>query len=166
MLDWLKFYWFLLTGYIRSCFALTEAEVDYTKIDNGIYQGGAVDEVPPEINAILNLQLEHEDIVPAAKIKAIAWMPIPDGEFPGLMWLDAAVATVVAYRKAGWNVLIHCAMGMSRSGLVDVAYHMAKNSWSRDQALLYVRAKRPLTNPNPSFMYGLELYEQFLAHPH
>lgn len=166
MLDWIKFYWSLVVDTIRSLFSPTEAEVDYTKIDDGIYQGGAVDEVPPEIDAILNLRVEHEDLVPADKIKAIAWMPIQDGEFPGLMWLHTAVMTVDYYRKAGWNVLIHCAAGVSRSGMVDVAYHMYKNNWTRDQALVYVRAKRPATNPNPSFMYGLELYEQFLVHPH
>jgi hypothetical protein len=134
--------------------------MDESEIGDGIYQGAATEDTWPQHDAVLDLQQEHEDAyLWTWSIKALAWMPIPDGDFPGLPWLQAAVDTVLAWRRAGWTVLIHCAAGVSRSGMVDVACQMQLHHLTRDAALELVRSKRPQTNPNANFMAGLAQFE-------
>jgi hypothetical protein len=135
------------------------------QIDEGLYQGGAVDGLPAGVAAVLDLQQEHEDVyafTDVERLRAFAWMPIADGFFPGVVWLEVAVRNVMAWRDAGWPVLVHCAAGVSRSGMVVIAYHMKLNGWTVGEAAAFVKQKRPVTNPNPSFMEGLVEYQKFL----
>jgi protein-tyrosine phosphatase len=71
---------------------------------------------------------------------------------PDLAWLREMAAFVDEQRRAGRPVYVHCFQGASRSGLVVIAHVMQRNHWTRDQALNYVRERRPQTRPNPAFM--------------
>ena len=137
---------------------------DFNQITDLVFQGGALDTVPPGVQAILDLQMEHEDIVAPNVIHAFCWMPINDSpsEAPTIEWLDMAVEFCKRAMKMGWPVYIHCAAGISRSGMVDVAVQMKTKGLTRDQALSLVRTKRPQTNPNGGFMESLAKYEKFL----
>ncbi len=46
--------------------------------------------------------------------------------------------------------------------MVVTAYEMYKNHWTRDEALAFVRSKRPEVRPNPAFMRRLHEWEGFL----
>ena len=70
-------------------------------------------------------------------------------------FLDRALA-------GGGNVLVHCAMGVSRSATVVCAYLMYKQSLSPEEALRIVREARPLCNPNDGFMEQLDVYHRML----
>eukprot|EP00741_Cyanophora_paradoxa_P005325 tig00000880_g5164.t1 len=61
--------------------------------------------------------------------------------------------------RASGGVLVHCAMGVSRSGAVVVAYLMAAFSMSRDEALAQVRKARPQVEPNRGFMRQLAVFQ-------
>lgn len=125
----------------------TEAE-PYSQIEESLYQGRLVNEFPPGTAAVLNL-CESKD---SSTCEVIRWVPIPDAApAPSLDWLREAVAFVEEQRAAGRTVYVHCAAGVSRSGMVVVAYEMKKHGWSRDEALAFVRTRRPITNPNPAF---------------
>lgn len=65
-------------------------------------------------------------------------------------------------RNAGRTVFVHCLAGVSRSGMVVVAYLMSKYAWTRDEALAFVRTKRPGARPNPAFMRLLGEWEQMV----
>jgi protein-tyrosine phosphatase len=84
---------------------------------------------------------------------------------PSLDWLRERVKFVDEQRKAGKTTYVHCAAGVSRSGMVVTAYLMYRNGWSRDETLAFVRSRRPVTNPNPAFMKLLEEWEQELKKP-
>ena len=64
--------------------------------------------------------------------------------------------------RAQGVVLVHCAMGVSRSSAVVCAYLMHKQGVSTSQALERVREGRPLCAPNPGFVEQLEIYDQML----
>lgn len=49
------------------------------------------------------------------------------------------------------NVLIHCQMGISRSASVMIAYLIAKNSATYEEAYDFVQEKRPCIRPNSGF---------------
>jgi len=121
--------------------------------------GGHVASPPPGTNAVLNL-CEIQDPYEA---EHHSWAQIEDGPpAPDLRWLRRQVEFVDARRKAGDIVYVHCAAGASRSGMVVVAYLMHKNGWTRDEALQFVRSKRPVTRPNPAFMERLLDWEDEL----
>lgn len=72
------------------------------------------------------------------------------------------MAFVAAERTAGRVVFVHCRNGVSRSGMVVVAYYMAREGWPRDEAVGFVRARRPEVRPSPAFMRRLSEWEQVL----
>jgi protein-tyrosine phosphatase len=138
----------------------TREPPNYSRIEDGVYLGGRVSEPPPGTRAVLNL-CETEDPYQA---EVHRWEPIPDAEpAPGIDWLRQQVEFIDQQRRAGRPLFVHCRAGVSRSGMVTVAYLMWRNRWSRDEALTFVRSQREVVRPNPAFMALLLKWEQTLA---
>lgn len=60
----------------------------------------------------------------------------------------------------GGSVLVHCIAGISRSATCACAYIMKKNKWNAEETIQFVKSKRPIANPNKSFVEQLEVYYQ------
>jgi protein-tyrosine phosphatase len=148
----------LTAGVLYSVvYHLTREQPNYSRIDDGLYIGGIVSEPPPGTRAVLNLR-ETED---PYKAEVHKWSPIPDHEpAPGIDWLREQVEFVDAQRRAGRAEFVHCQAGISRSAMVIVAYEMSRNGWTRDEALAFVRSRRPSVHPNPAFMQLLLDWER------
>ena len=130
---------------------------NYNEIEEGLWLGGLVAAPPPGTHAVLNVS---QDVDPY-RAPVHRWEPIPDGPpAPSLDWLRRQVDFVAAQRNAGRPVYVHCRAGVSRSGMVVVAYEMAKNRWTFDQALAHVRTKRAIVSPNPFFRSLLKEWEK------
>jgi hypothetical protein len=139
---------------------LTRDGPNYTRIEDGLYLGGRVEKPPPGTRAILNLS-EMED---PYRAEVHPWEPIRDAEpAPSIDWLRKQVEFIDTQRRAGRTVYVHCLNGVSRSGMVVVAYEMSRNKWTRDEALAFVRARRSTVRPNPAFMALLLEWEQIVA---
>lgn len=65
-------------------------------------------------------------------------------------------------RESGQAVLVHCKMGISRSGSTVIAYAMKQQHWPMDVALAYVRDRRSIVKPNEGFMKQLQTYNGIL----
>ncbi|XP_012678465.1 protein phosphatase Slingshot homolog 2b isoform X2 [Clupea harengus] len=65
-------------------------------------------------------------------------------------------------KKAGAKCLVHCKMGVSRSAATVIAYAMKEYGWDLERAFHYVKERRTITKPNPSFMRQLEEYQGIL----
>ena len=63
-------------------------------------------------------------------------------------------------------VLCHCWRGVSRSAAICIAYLMAKNKISYDEALKLVQAKRKCIRCNSAFVKQLKEYEKILETRH
>ncbi|XP_062868278.1 protein phosphatase Slingshot homolog 2b isoform X2 [Trichomycterus rosablanca] len=102
-----------------------------------------------------------------------------DNFFPGLFEYhnirvyDEEVTDLLAYwndtykfisraKKTGAKCLVHCKMGVSRSASTVIAYAMKEYGWDLEQAFDYVKERRAVTKPNPSFMRQLEEYQGIL----
>ncbi|KAJ5673883.1 hypothetical protein N7462_009322 [Penicillium macrosclerotiorum] len=74
--------------------------------------------------------------------------------------LPTAVKFIQAGLDGGGGVLVHCAMGKSRSATVCIAYllHQQPGALTPQSALEILRQSRPLCEPNDGFMQQLELY--------
>ena len=137
----------------------TREPPNWSKIDDGLYLGGRVPKPPPGTQAVLNL-CEAED---SYHLTSERWQPIHDAPpAPSLEWLESQVQFIESERSAGKTVYVHCAAGNSRGGMVVIAYYMKQNGCSRDEALEYVRQRRPSVKPNPAFMELLLEWEKVL----
>ena len=63
-----------------------------------------------------------------------------------------------AIEKENGIVLVHCAMGVSRSATIVIAYLMKHLQINENLALMMVQRVRPLVNPNEGFMKALHDY--------
>ncbi len=130
---------------------------NFSEIENGLFMGGFVDKAPPGVVAVLNVCTFEDKF----RVKYEKWMPILDAEpAPTLDWLRDAVRFVDDNRKKDRPTYIHCYAGISRSGMVVMAYLMQKNNWTRDDTLAFVRKTRPIADPNPAFMERLLEWEK------
>jgi predicted protein tyrosine phosphatase len=130
---------------------------DYARIEDDLYMGRAVSKPPWRTRAVLNLCEADDPYVCQVHIHD----PIPDAEpAPSLEWLRAKVDWIAEQRRAGRKTYVHCLNGVSRSGLVVTAYLMSEHGWTRDEALAFVRSKRPIARPNPAFMSRLAEWER------
>jgi hypothetical protein len=132
---------------------------NYSLIEPGLYMGGDVAKPPGGTHAVLNLCEKPDPYERPVHL----WEPIRDAEpAPEVAWLRRMVEFVDTQRRKGRTTYVHCFNGVSRSGLVVVAYLMFAHDWTRDEALEFVRQKRPITRPNPAFMRLLLEWERFL----
>jgi protein-tyrosine phosphatase len=101
-------------------------------------------------------------------------IPINDNRGEDLLsHLDSVVAFIEAGRFHG-SVLVHCAKGVSRSASVVVAYLMKHRGLTLNDALTYLRLRRPEVKPHEAFMHQLGQFEQrlqvcstaYVAHRH
>jgi protein-tyrosine phosphatase len=56
-------------------------------------------------------------------------------------------------------VIVHCAAGISRSSTLVIAHLMIENNWSMEQAIQYVKERRPQIQPNDGFIKQLKTLE-------
>jgi hypothetical protein len=151
---------------VGLCALLVSVEVsftgerpNYSQICDGLYMGGYVKAPPPGTKAVLNLSR----LADPYKAEVHVWEKIKDTTpAPSIDWLKKQVKFIDAQRQAGKTVYVHCRNGVSRSGMVVVAYVMYKDKLPRDKALAQVRSKRPITRPNPAFMERLREWERVL----
>jgi hypothetical protein len=132
---------------------------NYTLIREHLYMGGYVKEPPPGTKAVLNLCRLDDPY----KVETYAWEKIKDTTpAPSIDWLRRQVKFIDEQRQAGKTVYVHCRNGVSRSGMVVVAYVMYKDKLPRDKALAQVRSKRQIARPNAAFMARLLDWERAL----
>jgi protein-tyrosine phosphatase len=136
--------------------SLTRDRPNYSRVEDGLWMGGSVKAPPPGTGAVLNL-CELED---PYRADVHSWEHIPDAApAPDLDWLRRQVRFVEEQRRTGRVVYVHCRAGVSRAGMVVAAYLMAEHRWTRDEALTFLRTRRPQVNPNPAFLDRLAEWE-------
>lgn len=133
-------------------------EKPYSMLEDRLYVGGLVSAPPPGTRAVVNL-CEQKD---PYEVEDQLWEPIDGGKAPSLDWLRRVVEFIDARRRAGATTYVHCLAGMNRSGMVVTAYLMYEHDWDREQALAFVRSRRPEVQPNPSMMRFLAEWERDL----
>ncbi|MGH8900796.1 MAG: protein-tyrosine phosphatase family protein [Egibacteraceae bacterium] len=83
----------------------------------------------------------------------VCW-PIVDGPVPDHGLLVALADLIADLRRAGKRVLIHCAGGMNRSGLL-VAAALIRNGMGAAEAIKLIRDRRPGALNNQQFVEHL-----------
>jgi hypothetical protein len=79
-----------------------------------------------------------------------------------LQYIPECVDFIKRAHANGENVYVHCAMGISRSVSIVIAYIMNTKNMKFDEALAYVRSCRAQADPNFGFVCQLLQYEKSL----
>ena len=88
-----------------------------------------------------------------------------------ILYLDDAIdEDLLSWLKEGFefidsskdNIYVHCAMGISRSASVVIAYIMYKNKRKYNEAYDFVHSKRNAISPNTGFQNQLKKLEKIL----
>lgn len=138
-------------------FLYLHEDENYSRIEDRLYLGGSVAAPPRGTKAVINL-CEKKD---PYSCYFHLWEPIVDSEpAPDLDWLRRMVDVLDARQREGAITYVHCFNGASRGGMLVVAYEMREHHWTREEALAFVRSKRPIVRPNPAFMRLLLEWER------
>lgn len=89
----------------------------------------------------------------------------PDDTYPPHEFLDEILRFIEIHVENNEKVLVHCSMGVSRSGGVVVAWLLKKNpSWSWMDAISYIKKSKfiaPAVEIRESILDYLESVEEF-----
>jgi len=115
------------------------------------------------ITHVLSAMRGHVAIPPGLPVEVLQ-LPLQDSPFAELAgFLPRATAFLAsALRNPHARVLVHCVQGVSRSSSVVCAFLIAQYGWMPEQAVQYVKSKRPNAEPNPGFVSQLREYADSL----
>ncbi len=119
------------------------------------------------IRAVINLLQDYEKTVPDDEYVKIGFdylsFPIPDMDAPDVEDLKRLVKWIDERIRAGKPVLVHCFAGLGRTGTVITAYIIYKEKLSVDEAIKYVRSKRPGSVQSFEQYVTLQMFEKYYS---
>lgn len=121
------------------------------EIVEGIWQSGHP-QPGEQWDAVIDLDGDQPPLEDVAMY--VQW-PIPDGPAPEHAILVALADLISDLRRAGKRILVHCAGGMNRSGLVVAAVLVRDDGMCPGDAIALIRARRPGALNNPQFVNHL-----------
>jgi len=112
------------------------------------------------ISTIVNVACEVQCMYPYAGFRYLKYEWKDYVDFGLLADLDQIVDSIHCDINNNKNVFVHCAMGVSRSASVIIAYLIKYKNMSYEEATRAVKEKRPCVEPNSGFMLQLKTYSQ------
>lgn len=143
-------------------------DLEYDYICDGIYVGTNHccliefrDEVKHEgIEA--DLSLEEERIDAAYGANFFIWLPVIDHTSPTQEQFTFGVTVLEDLVRMEKKTLVHCANGHGRSPTMVAAYLIKTKDMTVDEAIAYIKERRPSIHPNDLQREGLEKYRNSL----
>ena len=112
------------------------------------------------INYILNCAYDCKNTHLPKCITELHLKVRDESDFEIFEYFEKANDFINLVRSKGGIILIHCKLGISRSPSFVLAYLMKYYNFSFENALEFLRKKRPQVNPNEGFMNYLDKYEK------
>lgn len=140
-----------------------------SKIDETIYLGSfmSIGDPAHPVDVIVSALTQGE--IESYKVKNHVgnseWHPffIEDTDIQDISQFFLPICQILDKSKQeGKKVLVHCAAGVSRSPTLVIAYIMWSHKKTRKEAYEYVSSRRPIINPNDSFMDQLAEFEDII----
>jgi dual specificity phosphatase 12 len=108
------------------------------------------------------LEYDHCDWPEYDKFRRLL-VQVEDGEDEDILQhFDTAFKFINSALSTNGVILVHCAIGISRSATIVCAYLMREHGLNPEEALERVRQGRPFCEPNDTFTEQLEVYHKML----
>lgn len=142
----------------------------YEILEGRLYQSGIIDSNAPlgerHIAAIINLTNDPDALAMMTRGNGpYIRSPFIDGPLPYKGLLDAVVLWAVTHIVNGYPVLVHCAAGFNRSGLVSALIVRQIRNCTGREARFHVQQCRPGALSNTIFSDYLDSLPAPLAPP-
>ena len=143
-----------------------------TYLGHGLYLGGLKDASNREwlqkegITAIVNCAYEIPNFFPTSFIyKNLNLNDATDNIAVSKFNKQLIPAALfISHHQKNGKVLIHCAVGRSRSAGILAFYIMNAYNATSDEVINFMKKYRPIVEPNPGFKKILDLYSEKLQH--
>lgn len=109
--------------------------------------------------AEINLSAEKKE-KPPDDIDVYAWLPVVDGYAPTLDQLDYATSLINEVVSKEKNIYVHCKNGHGRSPTLVAAYLIRYKGMDVDEAIKFIKKKRPEVHIEKSQRKALEKYSK------
>ncbi len=159
-----------------SVFHERRAPTVYSDVPSPIVPGLLLGNVSGSENRAVLRECGVTHIVRAIDALGQEKQPFPDSQFCYLsidcldtdeqdmkQFFDRSTAFISAAIAGGGTVLVHCRQGKSRSATLVIAYLIKTRGWGFDEAKNFVKGRRSIAGPNPSFCEQLRQYEKELT---
>lgn len=139
--------------------------MEHTRITEQIWCGGQLRSGDWErlyregVRADLSLQAEARDVFGALTPQAELWVPAADWHMPTLDQLSLAAGFIHLAVQQGLQILVHCKEGIGRAPLT-VACYLITRGMGTEEAIQFVRARRPIVAPNPNQVAVVREFER------
>jgi dual specificity MAP kinase phosphatase len=150
------------------CFSVYDNDLPHDILDGRLFLGSFNQSEKYElvsnlkITHILNITFEccncHED--KGVKYLKISILDEPDKNIHEFFRQAYDFINEALSEDSNNKVLIHCALGKSRSATITIMYLMKKFSWSFEKAFDFVKRKREIIEPNDGFIQRLQEFEK------
>lgn len=109
-----------------------------------------------DIRCVVNCAKEIDDMIKYPGIKYLHLRLRDQYDQCLLKLIDKGMKFMREHRHE--NTLVNCAMGMSRSVSIALAYLVCEKGWSYEHALRFIQKKRNIASPNSSFRRQLQMF--------
>lgn len=89
-------------------------------------------------------------------------LQVDDFAAPELEDIDRAIEFIDAQAEKGRPVMVHCAAGKGRTGVILAAYLIKKEGLSSQESIDKIRAMRPGSIQSEAQEWAIEMYEKYL----
>ncbi|KAJ7132245.1 protein-tyrosine phosphatase-like protein [Mycena epipterygia] len=146
-----------------------DAESFNAIIDDKLYLANLSAAESPQLIARLGithiLSVCPDCLATSADVKHLTLPMADDERFDMLQHLPDTCRFIQEALDDGGRVLVHCAMGISRSVAVVCAYLMFSRQLSASLAIRFVRKRRPKSRPNYNFIRQLQVFSECNCDP-
>lgn len=138
-------------------------------IPNQLYIGGEIRESDLEfiynnVTTIINLRTKPDQLPIHFNNISMIWTPLTISSTPGIEWTKEMTKLINNLIDSKHIVLLHDTVGIQRLGFVITAFYMQRFKLSRDQALSFVRQRKPDINPPENYMNLLSDFERHISY--
>lgn len=139
---------------------------DYDQIDNEVFLGsnmccqvGFNRELLVK-NVRADISLEELRVDAPLGVDYFLWLPIKDHESPTVDKLTLGVTTLEFLISRQIKVYIHCHNGHGRASTLFIAYLIKKKGMEIEEAVKYLKSKRPTSHLSVAQLKGLEIFKK------
>jgi len=137
--------------------------LEYDYIADGIYIGTNqccqthFDEKLKQEGIEVDISLEEERVDAPFGVQFYVWIPVKNHAAPTREQLDFGVATIEKLVSMKQRIYVHCQNGHGRAPTLIAAY-LVKKGKSIDQAIDFIKAKRPTIHLEEEQIDGLRFF--------